>query len=59
MQTMRDKKILKNYFIASMSIELLKETPNHILRKSKSKNYDIYVGKPRKYLGQSIDQGKA
>jgi hypothetical protein len=25
----------------------------------KSKNYYIYVGKPRKYLGQSIDQGKA
>jgi hypothetical protein len=40
-----------------MSIELLKETPNHI--EEKSKNYDIYVGKPRNYLGQSIDQGKA
>jgi hypothetical protein len=32
MQMMRDKKILKNYFVALMSIELLKEPPivNHI-----------------------------
>ena len=35
----------------------VKTSVNHI--EEKSKNYDIYVGKPRNYLGQSIDQGKA
>ena len=35
----------------------VKTSVNYI--EEKSKNYYIYVGKPRKYLGQSINQGKA